>query len=93
MLTNACARIPTIIFFARTIIFALTCLIDMLHTVLLNFHLQSREICSVIAVTSFLFVIILNTLAFMSFVSFETNIFGDKTLQRPEHLFKLYING
>ena len=29
----------------------------------------------------------------MSFVSFGTHIFGDKTLQFPVHLFKLIMNG
>ena len=29
----------------------------------------------------------------MSFVSFGTHIFGDKTLQLPAHLFKLITNG
>ena len=37
--------------------------------------------------------IILNALTFMSFVSFGTHIFGDKTLQLPVHLPKLIMNG
>ena len=32
-------------------------------------------------------------LSFMSFVSFGTHIFGNKTLQLPMHLFKLIMNG
>ena len=46
-----------------------------------------------IALASSLFVIILNALTFMSFVSFETHIFGDKTLQLPVYLYKLITNG
>ena len=48
--------------------------------------------CFVIILASFLFVIILNTLALMSFVAFETNIVGDKTLQLPLHLSKIIMN-
>ena len=47
----------------------------------MNLHLQSHEICFVIFSSSVLFVIILKALAFMSFFSFGTHIFGDKTLQ------------
>ena len=47
----------------------------------------------VIVLTPFLFVIILNPLIFMSFVSFRTHIFGDKTLQLPVHFSKLIMNG
>ena len=36
-----------------------------LHVVLINFHLQSHEICSVIALASLLFVIILHSLTFL----------------------------
>ena len=64
-----------------------------LHVVLLNLHLQSHEICFIIALASFLFVIKLNALAFMSYVSLGTHIFGDKTLQLPVHLSKLIMNG
>ena len=44
-------------------------------------------------IPSFLFAIILNVLTFMSFVSFETHIFGDKTFQLRVHLFKLIMKG
>ena len=54
---------------------------------LLNLHLQSREICFVIVLASFLFVVMFNALTFMPSVSFGTRIFGDKTLQLPVHLF------
>ena len=60
---------------------------------MLNLHLPSHEICSVIALISFLFVIILNGLTSLSFVSFGTDIYGDKTLQFPGHLIKLIMNG
>ena len=63
-----------------------------LHVVLLNLHLQSHAICFVIFLASILFVIILNALTFMSFVSFRTHIFGDKTLRLLIHLFKLITN-
>ena len=63
-----------------------------LYIVLLNFHLQSQEMCFVIALPSSFFVIISNYLTYMSFVSFGTHIFGDKTLQRPVHLSKLVMN-
>ena len=90
ILINACARIPTIIFFALTIFFTftLTCFIIPflfeLLVVLLNLHLQSHEICFVIALASFLFIIILNVLLC---VSFATHIFGGKTSQIPVHLY------
>ena len=58
-----------------------------------NLHLPSHEIYVVIALASLLFVIILNALIFMSFVSFGTHIFGDETVQLPVHLIKLIING
>ena len=48
--------------------------------------------CYVIAFALFFFVIILNALTFMSFVSFGTHNFGDQILQLPVHLFKLIIN-
>ena len=64
-----------------------------LHVVLLNLHLQSHEICSAVVLVSFLFVIILNALTFMSFISFGTHIFGDKTLQISLHLSKPMMNG
>ena len=60
---------------------------------LLNLHLQLHGICSVVALASTLFFITLNALTFMSFVSFGTRIFGDKTLPLPIHLFKLIMNG
>ena len=44
------------------------------YVVLLNLHLQSHEICSS------LFVIILDSLTCMSFVSFGMHIFGDKKI-------------
>ena len=53
------------------------------------FFVGTLSICSVIVLASSLFVIILNALTFMSFVSFGKYIFGDKTLQLPVHLFKL----
>ena len=56
-------------------------------------HLQSHEIYSVIALVSSLFVTILNALTYMSFVSFGTHIFRDKTLQLAVHLSKLIMNG
>ena len=40
----------------------------------------------VTSLASFLFVIILNALKFMSFVPFGTHIFEDKTLQLPVDL-------
>ena len=46
-----------------------------------------------LALASFLCVIILNALTFISFLSFGTYIFRDKTLQLPVHLFKLIMNG
>ena len=58
----------------------------------MNLHLQSHAICFVIFLASILFVIILNALTFMSFVSFRTHIFGDKTLRVLIHLFKLITN-
>ena len=54
---------------------------------LLSLHLQSHKICPLIALASSLFVIILNALTFMSFASFGTHIFGEKTLQLTVHLF------
>ena len=57
----------------------------------MNLHLQLHEICSVIALALFSFVIILNALTFMSFVSFGTHIFRDQTF--PVHFFKLIMNG
>ena len=63
-----------------------------LHVVLLSLHLQSHEICSNIALGSFLLVIILNGLTFMSFVSVGTHIFGEKALKITVHLFKLIMN-
>ena len=59
---------------------------------LLNLHLQSHEICFVIVLASFLFAILLKALTFMSFVSFGTHTFGDKTLQLSLHLSKLIMN-
>ena len=59
----------------------------------MNLDLQSQEIQSVIAVASFLFVIILNALTLMFFVSFRRPIFGDKTLQIPLRLSTLIMNG
>ena len=47
----------------------------------------------VIAIASSLVVIILNALTFMSFISFGTHIFGDKTLQLQVHSSKLIMNG
>ena len=67
-----------------------------LYVVLLNLHLQSHEMFFIIVLASFLFVIILNTLTFMSFVIFRTHIFGDETLaalQLPLHLSYLFMNG
>ena len=64
-----------------------------------NSHLQSHEICSVIALASFLFVNILNALIFIKcfniyiYVSFGTYIFGDKRLQLLVHLLKLIMHG
>ena len=55
-----------------------------LNFVLLNLHLQSREIF--FAIASFLFFIIYNVLTTKS-VSFRTHIFGDKTLQISLHFF------
>ena len=55
-------------------------------------ELQSHEICSFIALASFLFVIILSALTFMSFVSFWRYLFGDKTLELQVHVFKLIMN-
>ena len=40
-----------------------------------------------------LFVIILNALAFMRFVTFGRHINGDETLQFPVHLSRLIMNG
>ena len=59
---------------------------------LLILILQSHKICFVILLALSLSVIILNYLTFMSFVSFGTHNFGDKTLQPPVHLSKLIIN-
>ena len=56
-----------------------------LHIVLLNLHLQLHEICSLSVFVLFLFAIVLNALKFMSFVSFGTNVFTDKTFQRSLH--------
>ena len=47
----------------------------------------------VIALASFLFVIIFNALTYMSFLPFGKHIFGDKTLPLPVHLFTLIMNG
>ena len=55
--------------------------------------LQSHEICFTIALASFLFVIILNALTFIYFVSFGTLIFGDQALQLAGHFLKLIMNG
>ena len=63
------------------------------YVVLLNLHLHSQEICSLSALATALFVIILYALIFMFFVSFGTHFFGDKTLQLPVHLIKLIKNG
>ena len=49
--------------------------------------------CSFIALASSLFIIMLNALTFISFVSFGTHSFGDQTLQISVHLFKLIMNG
>ena len=38
------------------------------------------------------FAIILNALSFISFFSFQTHAFGDKTLRLPIHLLKLIMN-
>ena len=56
-----------------------------------NLHLQSHETCFIIVLASFLFVIMLNTLTFMSSALFKTHIFVDKSLaelQLPQHLSK-----
>ena len=63
------------------------------HLLYKTFHLQSHGILFVIVLAYFLFVIIVNALTFMSFASFGTNIFGDKTLQLPVHLSKITMNG
>ena len=67
---NTCARIPTIIFLYQHVLlfhFGFE-----LRVVLFNLHLQSHEIRFIIVFDSFLFVIIVNSLTFMSFVFFET---------------------
>ena len=46
----------------------------------------------VIDLALFLFSVMLNALTLMSFVSFGTHIFGDKTLQHPVHLLKQIMN-
>ena len=58
----------------------------------MNLYLQLHEICFTSVLVLFIFVIILNTLTFISFVSFGICIFGDKTLQLPLHLSKSIIN-
>ena len=73
ILTITCARIPTIISFLHLQSFlhshwhvTLSHFRFELHVVLLNLHLQNlHEICSVIALTLSLFVIILNALTLM----------------------------
>ena len=57
----------------------------------MSWHLQSLEICFVIILASFLFVIMLNTLTFMFFF-FGRNIFGDKKLPLSVYLSKLIMN-
>ena len=64
-----------------------------LQFVPLNLHLQSYEIWFVIVLVSFLFVIILNALTFISFHFCGTHILGNKKLQLPVHMSKLIMNG
>ena len=49
--------------------------------------------CSGVALALSLVAITLNALTYMSFVSFGTHIFGDKTLQLSVRLFKLIMHG
>ena len=61
----------------------------------MNFHLQSHEICLITIFVSFLFVIILNTLTFVSFVLLGTHIFMENSsteLQLLLHLSKLIMH-
>ena len=77
ILINACTRIPAIVFFVCTTIFTftLTCFIIpfliWIICLLLNLHLQLHEICLVIALDSFLYVIILNMKTSTSFSFLE----------------------
>ena len=78
--------------------FTLTCFIIpffMNYTNYLKFNsikLQSNDIWFALFLASFLFVIMLHALIFMSFVSFGTSIFQNKTLQLSVHLSKLTMN-
>ena len=100
ILTNTCARIPTLIFFALTIIltfrlsyfiipslFLITCCnIELAYTTTWNMFCHCF---------SYMFVCyhIINALTFFSFASFGTHTLGDRTLQLPAHVLKLIMNG
>ena len=67
-----------------------------MQVLLLNLHLQSHEVRFIIVLASFVLVKILNTLTFMSFVLFGTQIFVDKSsieLQLPLNLSRIIMNG
>ena len=57
----------------------------------LNLHLQPHQIYFAIVLAWFLFVIILNALTFMYFLSYGTDIIDVNTLQLPLHLLKLIM--
>ena len=83
---NTCARIPTVISFACTImfLFTLTCFIIPFSiwvtccTIEFAFKITWNMFCHCFNFI-FVFVIILNALRFLSFVFLETHIFGDNT--------------
>ena len=81
ILTNTYTRIATTIFFPLVIIFTftLTCVIIpfliWFDVALLNLHLQLHQICFVIALASFLFIIVLNASTFLSFFFFWNTYF------------------
>ena len=96
ILTSTCARIPTIIIFAPTIIFTFT-----LACYIIPFLFWITCCTIEFAFTKFAwnmfchcfnFIFVCNHIKCVYF-SFGTHNFGDKMLQLPVHLFKLIMNG
>ena len=91
-LKNTCARIPTIIFFACTIIFMLRviCFIIPFSTSITSCTIEFAFTipCSVFC-HCFSFIFIFYHIKYFNIYG----TFGDKTLQLPPHLSKLIVNG
>ena len=98
ILGNTCVRIRTLTFCQLMIIFTFT-LICFIIPFLIWITYCSIDFAFKMTWNMFyhffgfiLFVIILNALTCRSFVSFGTNMFGEKTLQLPVYLFNLIIS-